>query len=567
MKLDQLSPDRVALRSPETVMRLARMGSFHQSRLSFMRVLLRRLKSENWRFERRAFEIDGKGVGHAVYTMHGPERSYSLVAFAHDLPPEQRSDRVIATAWDTTFTLFDGLPSGAEIERLSRNVPLQEAGRVTSSELTVSRANRSGRLFEHVVECLSRGAQPDRAQIDAVGYLMRTTAVYGSGKLGAADRESICDRPEFAAPFQAEMLTVFLIRGFVLDLVEHLAKVRGGARAVTLDPALRRRFGIGNSTGLGMAPFLLNHPILLNNWIETREIALARIRALPAALPAEAEAFRIMLRRGRRNVDEWQSEHPVQRGRIAGLKADLDRLDRHVEGGALTGASPWDRLYTWAETALSLEGQELLVALMMEPYGALVDDLPMRMSADETAGFSIEGGMTVARLRDILERDYAWALGIDWDSPDAQARAWYVSAEKLEPRLGERHLEPVAAYEQPLAPGRDAALLFEALKREAGETRVADVLLRCPEHLHILRRVQIASRHPYAEIRDNTVGADVLPIDLLRAKLSFFGACHFDPRSDRWVRINMFRNAPFPHELADMEFAGWIYPALPEVQP
>lgn len=50
MKLDQLSPDRVALRSPETVMRLARMGSFHQSRLSFMRVLLRRLKSENWRF-------------------------------------------------------------------------------------------------------------------------------------------------------------------------------------------------------------------------------------------------------------------------------------------------------------------------------------------------------------------------------------------------------------------------------------------------------------------------------------------------------------------------------------
>ncbi|MGR3591019.1 MAG: hypothetical protein ACU0B9_03370 [Limimaricola soesokkakensis] len=565
MKLDQLSPDRVALRPGATVMRLARMGSFHQSRLSFMRVLLRRLKSENWRFERRAFEIDGKGVGHAVYTMHGPERSYSLVAFAHDLPPEQRSDRVIATAWDTTFTLFDGLPSELDIERLSRNVPLQEAGRVTSSELTVSRANRSARLFDHVVYCLSRGAQPDAAQIDAVGYLMRTTAVYGSGKLGAADRESICDRPEFAAPFQAEMLTVFLIRGFVLDLVEHLAKVKGGERAATVDPALRRRFGIGNSTGLGMAPFLINHPILLNNWITARETALARVRALPVISPVEDEAFRTMLRRGRRNIDEWHSEHPIQRGKIAELKADLDRLDAHVESGALVGALPWDRLYRWAETALSLEGQELLVALMMEPYGALVDDLPMRMSADETAGFRIEGGMTVARLREILERDYAWALGIDWDRPEAQARAWYVSAEKLEPRLGERHLEPVAAYEQPLAPGRDAALLFEALKGEDADTRVADLLLRLPEHRHILRRVQIAARHPYAEIRDNTVGADVLPIDLLRAKLSFFGACHFDPRSDRWVRINMFRNAPFPHELAEIEFAGWTYPDLPEV--
>ena len=61
MKHDQLNPDRVALRPAETVMRLARMGSFHQSRLSFMRVLLRRLKAENWRFERRAFEIDARG--------------------------------------------------------------------------------------------------------------------------------------------------------------------------------------------------------------------------------------------------------------------------------------------------------------------------------------------------------------------------------------------------------------------------------------------------------------------------------------------------------------------------
>ncbi|MGR3464594.1 hypothetical protein [Limimaricola sp.] len=567
MKLDQLNPDRVALRPADTVMRLARMGSFHQSRLSFMRVLLRRLKSENWRFERRAFEIDARGVGHAVYTMHGPARSYSLVAFAHDLPPEQRSDRVIATAWDTTFTLFDGLPSAADIARLSRNVPLQEAGRVTGSELTVSRANRSVRLFEHVVDCLSRGEQPEAAQVDAVGYLMRTTAVYGSGKLGAADRESIADRPEFAAPFQAEMLTVFLIRGFVLDLVEHLASLRGQGRAVTLDPALRRRFGIGNSTGLGMAPFLLNHPILLNNWIAARETALARVRALPAISQGEAEAFRIMLRRGRRNVDDWHSEHPLQCDKIAALKTDLDRLAAHIDTGALDAPSPWDALYLWAETALSLEGQELLVALMMEPYGALVDDLPARMSADEGAGFGIDGAMSVARLRDILERDYAWALGIDWHRPEAQARAWYVSAEKLEPRLGERHLEPLAAYEQPLAPGRDAALLYGDLAHEPADTRVADLLLRHPEHRHILRRVQIAARHPYAEIRDNTVGADVLPIDLLRAKLSFFGACHFDPRSDRWVRINMFRNAPFPHELADMDFAGWTYPALQEVMP
>ena len=125
----------VPLRSPGTVMRLARLGSFHQCRLSFMRTLLRRIKRENWSFDRPVFEIDGKGVGVAVYGARGPERAYSLVCFAHDLPPEQRSDRVIAHAWDSTFTLFDGVPTPDDIERLSWNVPRQEAGRVTSSEI------------------------------------------------------------------------------------------------------------------------------------------------------------------------------------------------------------------------------------------------------------------------------------------------------------------------------------------------------------------------------------------------------------------------------------------------
>ena len=42
----------VALRSPDMVMRLERLGSFHQTRLSFMRVLLRRLDRDGWRLSR-----------------------------------------------------------------------------------------------------------------------------------------------------------------------------------------------------------------------------------------------------------------------------------------------------------------------------------------------------------------------------------------------------------------------------------------------------------------------------------------------------------------------------------
>ena len=48
-----------------------------------------------------------------------------------------------------------------DIQRLKDNVPLQEQGRVTEKELCLSRANKSVRVFEHVVDQLSLGKQPD----------------------------------------------------------------------------------------------------------------------------------------------------------------------------------------------------------------------------------------------------------------------------------------------------------------------------------------------------------------------------------------------------------------------
>jgi hypothetical protein len=543
-------------------MRLARLGSLHQSRLSFSRTLLRRIGREGWTFDRPGFDIDHKGVGVALYRAHGPQRSYTLVCYAHDLLAEQRSDRVIATAWDATFTLFDGTPTAQDLHRLAANVPLQEAGRVSASELILSRANRSVRLFEHVVECLAAGRQPDIERIDAVGYLMRTTAVYGSGKFGAAVRESIAQRAEFAAPFQAEMLSVYLIRAFSVDLAEHLARIRSPSTAVQIDPSMRRKLGVGNSTGLGLAPFIVNHPMLLNNWIAARELALARVRARPVAETAELEVFCDTLQRARLNAKDWRSEHPLQACKVDALQGDLEKLDAYLQSDALAGAGPWDRLYRWAEEHLSLEGQEQLVSLLLEPYGALVDGLSGCMAADEQSGFAIDGSMPPRELQEIVEEVYGWAIDIDWTVPQSTARVWYVSEEKLEPRLGERFEEPIEPYEQPLAPGRDAAQMYRDLCVWDGEPSVAAFLLRHPQHRHIARRAQIAARFPYAEIRDNTISSGLLPIDLLRCKLSFFGATHFDPRSDRWVRINMFQNAPFPDELHADNADDWSYPPL-----
>ncbi|MEL6963797.1 MAG: hypothetical protein AAFO01_13655, partial [Pseudomonadota bacterium] len=365
-----------------------------------------------------------------------------------------------------------------------------------------------------------------------------------------------------SGPFQVEMLSVFLIRAFVVDLVEHLAKAKSPEKAVTLAPASRRRFGIGNSTGLGMAPFLVSHPVLISHWIEAREQALSRVRSLARATEHERAIFRVIVARARLNAETWTSDHEQQRDKLTRLREDLARLERHIFEGSLEGDAPWDRLYLWAENSLSIEGQEQLVSLMLEPYGDLVDDLADEMAADEDHSFYINGAMSLDRLHAVLDEIYGWALAIDWTSQDSLARVWYTSAEKLEPRLGERFEEPIEAYEQPLAPARDAAAMAHDINKWEGEPCVAAFLLAHPEHRHTVRRVQIAARYPYAEIRDNTIANTLQPIDLLRCKLSFFGAGHFDPRSDRWVRINLFKGAPFPNDLAESDSDDWCYPPL-----
>lgn len=548
--LNSMPEARAFRRSPDEVMRLARMGCSHPTRLSFLRQLLRRMQAEGWRFDRPVWDIDASGVGRAVYRAIGPVRTYSLVAFAHDLPPEARSDRVIATAWDATFALFDGTPTPADLDRLNANVPLQESGRVSPRELCLSRANRSVRLFDHVVERLAAGAQPDAAMLLETGYLMRTTAVYGSGKFGAADRRVIAQRPELSAPFQAEMLSVWLIRAFTVDLAEHLAHARGGDRSARLAPGLKRGLGVGNSTGLGMAPFLIRHPVLLNNWMLAREEALARVRAQTSVGADELAGFVAALHAARENADLWTSAHDIQRAKLAALRDSLDRIATYVaQGWDQSTQHPWNELWQWGQGSLALEGQEALLAAMLEPHGALIDGLGACMDADEDAFFGINGAMRVGDLRMILRTHYDWALDTDYTVHSQCARFWYVSEDKLEPRLGARHDEPGAERELPLDTGRQAAALWQALQGQPDELAVAHLLLAAPEHRPAVRRAQTTARHPFAEIRDNLIADDMLPIDILRCKLAFFGATRFDPRSDRWVRISLFQGAPYPDQM------------------
>ena len=120
---------KINLRSPDKVMKLSKLGSFHQSKLSFLRSFLKEFK--DWEYKRDLFDLNEAGYGIAVYSFKKNDRVYSLVCFANQLSEDERSDRVIATKWDAAFTLHDGIPTKKDSERLKNEVPKQELGRLS----------------------------------------------------------------------------------------------------------------------------------------------------------------------------------------------------------------------------------------------------------------------------------------------------------------------------------------------------------------------------------------------------------------------------------------------------
>lgn len=549
------------MRPAGQVMDLERLGSLHQSRLSFMRALVRRIMRERWRMDASRFELDADGHGTAIYRIHTPNGLFSFVLFSQYLAPEKRNDRVIASEWDLTMALCEGEVDPDQLDSLRRNVPLQEAGRLDARTMVLSRANRSVRNFDYVVDALARGRQPDAARITRVGYLYRTTAVYGSGKLGMADWEKIRDRhPDFARPFAAEMFTCFMLRNFSLRQAEHIARHRAPATAVALEPALKRYFGIGNSTGLGMAPYLINHPQLISRWVEMRELALARIVAAPAPAAARARLPQL-LDRAIRHLRETHTEDEWQTGNNQRTLADMQALSGWLEGARLES---WNPLLEWATRHCSLQGQELLNCILLELHPERVDDLDERLALPER--LELRPDMPAAELRALIESAYRWALEIDFDADGAQATFWYRSQEKQEPRLGLCGIDAGREKQMPLGIALLAQQCHRRLVRDLAthpHDRVADFLFRHPEDRGIVRRIQTMAATRYGEIRANLLDRDVLPMHLLRCKLSFFGVSKFDPRSRLWVRNTMFQGAPLLEDIGHPFDDDWFLPLAP----
>ncbi|MET3164900.1 UNVERIFIED_ORG: hypothetical protein ABIB19_003331 [Arthrobacter sp. UYEF10] len=556
------------LRPSNTVMDPVDMGGARATRHSFIRSMIRRAVRAGWQIERTYFDVDAQGRGDAIYEVRAESHLWSFVAFSQRLSEAERTDRVIAKAWDVTAALVEGSVDADRLARMRAQVPLQEAGRAEQGSLIWTRANRSERFFEYVADRLAQGEQPESDKFGGSPYIIRSTAFYSNGKCGLADYEGFADGHPLAVPYRAHMLTAWLVREFSYDLVEACAAARN-PKAARLSGPWRRYLGMGNATGLGMVPYAINHPEVINSWALLREIPLASVTSRTVA-PADPTVQRVMeLLRG--SIDYLAEQADVQSAPFAAgpeLAVQLDELLGELRSWALTGRfTGKETSHIWKELhdAAALRGpgcRGMVATVLTELSDDLDETVESLLRCDESR--RVAAGDTCARLAERMEDEYSWTGAFDFTTPSAQQHFWFSSMDNEEPRRARLGADPGENVQHPVDIARAVAKLRADLTGADGTISVGEFLLTHPWHRATVARVQNVGKLTYGEVRDNLLDAEFLPLNIQRFQLAVYGMENYTPQSTDWLRVTLMTGAPRIADVASGDADdSWMFTRRP----
>ncbi len=537
------------------------LSALKASRLSFLRILVQRMAAERWRIARERFDLDDRGRGVAVYRIETGGAPLHFIVFSDELAEEARTDRIIANHYDGEAILCFGDVTPERIEAQRGQFADFLYGRADIQTLGWTRVNRSGRVFEHVVDALANGRQPDVDTVMTAGYLLRNNGYWGNGRHGSASFGGLPEGEAVADPYHADLLTLYMWRVFSHDLVEHIA-ARRGPGAVPLHPALKRYLGVGNASGLGLIPFVIRHPRRIHGWCAARETAIARVTAAPAT-QADGARLRNILDRAAVYFSEGIQ---VRAGVFAGsarlvedIQAIAARLDERC------AENTWKPLCDWAAGAVHPEALETLHSALLEIYPDLCAEARAMMLRPVATPEDLNPEQTAGELRRALEDRYGWALEIDLQAKDARRHFWYLSADNLEPRHGVRGVDPMEEHETFVDVVGLVQGLHEAVAELPPEETLDRLLFARPDLRYAVERVQSTEGYEHGEVRANIIDAAFEPCHLIRFLLTVYGMEKLDPQSRLWVRGTFLQGAPLPEDIAAGNEGDWMYPLRPKL--
>ncbi|MET3923141.1 hypothetical protein [Arthrobacter sp. UYEF20] len=557
------------LRSPHDVLSGTDMNGAWATRHSFARSMLRRAASHRWTFAKTRLDLDEQGCGTAVYTVHAEGAELNFIAFSRTLDESERTDRVIADAWDVTAALIEGELTPEREAGLRRNVPVQERGRVDPDTIILTRANRSARFFDYVSDCLANGSQPDVAKIGPSPYLIRSTAFYGNGKFGLKEFADIPAGHPLSVPYRSQMLTAWLLRELSMDMVEHVAGAKAaaaGTLAVPLDRNWGTYLGLGNATGLGMVPFVINHPGYLDAWCRLREVPLAAGLSTSYA-PDHPDLCRIaeLLVKADRHLEEKNELSTAPFLPTDRIRPQLQQLLGELQSFMASGEEPGPVLARLHENAagLSPEVRGIFASIVIELRTDFDDEAEALLTLTGYAPF--DPAMRCHELQDIVGQNYGWARSYDFTNPERTSYYWYSSAANEEPRRALRTGLAPGATEHCTDIARRINALAADLERFPAHRTLADFLLAHPVHRFAAVRIQQTRPYLYGELRDNLLDANFLPLSTQRFQLATYGMNNFSPQSTDWLRVTLFSGAPRAADINQgTDDDDWLFPLAPE---
>lgn len=557
------SSESISMRNPAELMQPERLGALKHTRLSFARLLMRRMLRDDWRVEAEQMDLDGDGVGRVVYAIQTPSRQFSFGIFSHRADSEENTDRIIATDWDLWAFLCEG-PATAELMNAQfEELPYVMEGRATPDILVWTRANRSGRFFGHLVESLAAGHQPDIEYLSTGGYLMRSSGYYGNGLNGTKVFDALDGTHPLKEPYFPQMLSAWMLRVFGYDLAEEMAAARSET-AVTLDADIKRYLGTGNSSGLGIIFYLVNHPQQLNAWLRARELALARAKSTTVTAEALSEFDRRM-QEAIRWFDTDKSSTNQYFTAKEQIATELRQARQYLSDISGVDSFEWQQFTRHSKSTHDIETQEVIHSLLIDMHPTACEGLENTLTVAEKR--DIQPAMTVSQLRSILKDSYEWALKFDFDDPNAQHYFWYRSIENEEPRVGLAAETEYDNYGLPIDIARQIHFLDAHLSTAESSQSIAAFVSEHPSLRDVITRIQTVHMLPYAEIHANPLAVDFVPLHFISCLKAIWGIQRAHPKSIGWVKGTFFQGAPLADELASESPHNWTYPARPPQTP
>lgn len=560
------------LRPEDLVMRPETLRAIKATRFSFARSLVERMSRERWRIELSYIDLDKSGAGRLVYTIDavGHRMYFAVISF----PPQEFewAGRLADAGFDFLGAIVDG---PADHDRLMKELDelatKMWVGRTDNTSYGWTAANRSNRFFDHTVDCLTEGRQPDVEYLaSGGGYIIRNAGWHGNGRFGSRSWLSLEAEHPFAYPYHLDMLPLYLFRTVGFDVAEAVARLRNPTGAVGLRSDLKRNLGVGNSSGIGMVAALVRWPMWLSAYNFPRELALAYAFGERGPIdPARADRIRDLLDRASRYYLEQpdcpvpEIERPV---RIAtGLQEVAAKAEQLFTSGRIEGVAsefPWASLSEMAARTGSGEIREQVHAILIDAFPEFSDACAELFPEAMKVRRVVQPEMPIGHLMSVIRERYGWALAIDYNSSDARAYFWYKSEEFGENRRGELGIDEGDGNQTFV----DVAGAVNALARDLSplpsNMRVGHFLMKAPQHAHMVSRVQLSEHIPYSEIRGNIIDRRFLPMDGIRFLLGTMGLECSHPHNTRWVKGVFLQGAPTPEEIRQGKTADWIFPQL-----